>query len=86
MAAKRTQEEKKALYDLWQQSGLTRNKFCTLNHISTRSIWLWAKLFGEASAENTNISNIKSLKPQKITNNLDFYPIGKFAAIRRIII
>ena len=82
MAVKRTQEEKKVLCDLWQQSGLTGNKFCKLNHISTRSIWQWAKLFSVPSIKSvdTNTSVTKSLRPQKITNNLDFYPIGQICS------
>ena len=33
MATRRTQEEQRAIYEAWHQSGLTRTVFCRQNHI-----------------------------------------------------
>lgn len=74
MAKRRTPEEQKAMYKLWQQSGLTGAEFCRQNHISTRSIWKWRKEFGAADAINKSSTN--AVHP-RIIKDVKFYPIGK---------
>jgi len=74
MVKRRTLEEQKAIYELWQQSGLAGAEFCRQNHISTRSIWKWRKEFGTAGATNRNGTIAAH---SKIIKDVKFYPIGK---------
>jgi hypothetical protein len=74
MAKKRTLKEQKAMYKLWQQSGLTGAEFCRKNHISTRSTWKWRKEFGTADIINKDSTNAAH---PRIIKDVKFYPIGK---------
>jgi len=74
MAKKRTLKEQKAMYELYQQSGLTGAEFCQQNHISTRSIWKWRKEFDTAATINKGGAN--AAHPGSI-KDVKFYPIGK---------
>ena len=74
MAKKRSIKEQKAMYESYQQSGLTGAEFCRQNHISTRSIWKWRKDFGIAAVINKSGANVTH---PRIIKDVKFYPIGK---------
>lgn len=75
MATRRTQEEQRAIYEAWHQSGLTRTVFCRQNHISLASMWRWGKKFKmDVSCKSTVSAD--TLSPS-IAKDIKFYPVGE---------
>jgi hypothetical protein len=71
MAKVRTLEEQKKLYEIWQQSGLSKTEFCLMNNISLSSFYSWIK----------KISN-KDDNPASIDEDLKNKPANKNGAIK----
>lgn len=72
MSRRRSDEEQKALYELWRQSGLGGMEFCKQNNLSSKSLWRWKKKFDE-----TNNSN------KLIAKDIKFYPVGEVSNNRK---
>jgi hypothetical protein len=73
MRKRRTPKEQQALYELWQQSGLSKTEFCRQNHISTRCMWRWCREFGVKIVDNNNGNSVQA----PVAKDIKFYPIGK---------
>jgi len=78
MGKKRTLNEQRKLYELWQQSGITKSEFCRQNHIGTQSMWKWHKEFGKEVARDHNCA--VKIEP---TENIKFYQIDKAVSANR---